>query len=391
MENSPAGEMSMEDLLAEAAQFQEKLKAREIVWVKVVQVQGDQVLADIGEKREAMVPLAEFAPPPAVGSRIPVVLVSYGKGDTPAVLSHKKARRALGWSQAQKAFQEKTRVRGTVGSAVKGGFLVDVGGVPAFLPSSLADLRPVRKPQALVGTGVRCYIIEMDAAKGQLILSRKAVLEEENQKRKAKLLERIKVGDVLIGRVGPSSPSGVTVQLGAAQGFIATEDVAWKAPEKAKAALAYGSKVRAKVLRVDAQSGRIALGLRQLTANPADHLKKKYPAKTVVKGKIVEAASDGVRMKLNDSVTAFCPANELPRAELRPEAASDARKEAPPLWPKVGEEVSAIVIGVNYNTFELTVSIRRYEDVQDRKRVARYLKGAPALTLGQLLNPEEGH
>ncbi|MBI5203118.1 MAG: S1 RNA-binding domain-containing protein, partial [Elusimicrobia bacterium] len=251
-------EPSMEGLLAAAAQFQEKLKAREVVWVKVVQITADGVLVDIGEKHEALIPASEFPAEskPAAGTRVPAVLVNLGRGDSPAVLSHQKARGQLGWNQAMKAHQEKARVRGTVTKAIKGGFTVDVAGVQAFLPASLADLRPVRKPETLVGSGVRCYIIEVDQSKRQLVLSRKAVLEEEVKKRKNKMLESLKVGEVMIARIGPSNPTGVSVNLGGVDAFIANSDVSWKEPEKAKAALKYGDKARVKVLRVDLENGK---------------------------------------------------------------------------------------------------------------------------------------
>ncbi|MBI4423303.1 MAG: S1 RNA-binding domain-containing protein [Elusimicrobia bacterium] len=399
-----SGEPTMEGLLAAAAQFQEKLRAREVVWVKVVQLASDNVLVDIGEKHEAVIPVAEFPADakPAVGSRVPAVLVHGGRGDSPAVLSCKKARGQLGWSQAVKAHQEKARVRGSVTQAIKGGFIVDVSGVQAFLPASLADLRPVRKPETMVGSGVRCYIIEVHADKRQLVLSRKAVLEEEVNKRRVKLLGKLKVGDVMIARIGSATAAGVAVNLGGVDGFIGNADVAWKEPEKAKAALKHGDKLRVKVLRVDAAAGRIACGIRQLTANPADQIKKKYPAKTVVKGKIVQVTPEGVRIQLAEHVTAFCPVNELPtegsaqdEVEHGREYGRDQRRgpprnvpPAPVIWPKQDAEVSAVVLGVNFNTFEPSVSIRRFEEAQDRKRVQRYLKGAPPLTLGQLLTPE---
>lgn len=397
-----AKEPSMEGLLAAAAQFQEKLKAREVVWVKVVQLAADGVLVDIGEKREAVIPNAEFGPEskPAVGARVPAVLVHAGRGDSPAVLSHKKARGQLGWAQALKAHQEKARVRGTVTQAIKGGFTVDVAGVQAFLPASLADLRPVRKPETLVGSGVRCYIIEVDQAKRQLVLSRKAVLEEEVQKRKSKLLESLKPGDVMIARIGPAGPAGVSVNLGGVDAFIATADLAWKEPEKAKAALKYGDKARVKVLRVDAETAKIACGIKQLSANPADQLKKRFPPKSVVKGKVAQVSPGGVRLQLPDKLMAFCEVRELPTegADSEPERDFQGRgerrmhrkAEVPKnvIWPKQDQEVSAIVLGVNFTTFELSVSIRRFEEIQDKKRVQRYLKGAPPLTLGQLLTPD---
>ena len=398
-------ENSMEGLLAAAAQFQEKLRAGEVVWVKIVQVSKGNVLVDIGEKHEAVIPLAEFPPdaPPAAGARVPAMFVQAGRHDSPVVLSTKKARAQLGWAQILKAHQEKARVRGTVRQAIKGGFMVDVGGVQGFLPASQADLRPVRKPETLVGSGVRCYIIEVHPDKRQVVLSRKAVLEEEVKKRRTKLLGDLKLGAVMVARVGPASPAGVALNLGGVDAFLPNQDIAWKDVEKAKAALKYGDKIRVKILRIDATEGKIFCGTRQFSPNPADAIKRRYPPKGTVKGKVVEILPEGVRLRIASDVTAFCAAEELPhegsaqdeleerggrgeRRERRP-----AQRKGPPpkvLWPKQDAEVSAIILGVNTTTFEVAVSIRRFEDIQDKKRVQRYLKGAPPLTLGQLLAPE---
>lgn len=397
-ETTGPSEPTMEALLREQGTLRERLDAREVVWVRVVQAHEKGVLVDIGEKHEGVIPVPDFAPDelPAPGSRIPAILVSRGRDDRSAILSTKKARTQLGWDLAAKAFQEKTRVRGRVTAAVKGGFLVDVNGVGAFLPSSLADLRPVRKPQSMVGTGVRCIILELNAEKKQLVLSRAAVLEEEARKRKDKLLESIKPGDVRIGRVIHCAQAGIFVDLGGVEGCVPTAELAWKEPEKAQAAVAHGAKLRLKVLRIDAETGKITLGAKQLTPNPADALRKKYPLKSVLSGKVLALQPEGVRVRVSEGVTAFCPADELqadgkPAAGERDFGQRRAPKGPPPniLWPKVGDEVKGVVLGVHLPTCEVTLSIRRYEDAQDRKRVAKYLKGPPPLTLGQILTSEE--
>jgi ribosomal protein S1 len=284
-----------------------------------------------------------------------------------------------------------------VESAIKGGFIVDVNGVRGFLPSSLADVRPVRNPQAMVGTGVRCMIIELNKEKGQIVLSRRAVLDEETKKRREKLIEELKVGDIRIGRVVRAAEAGVFVDLGGLDALLPTEEIAWKDPEAAKAKIERGQKLRARIIRIEKEEGKVTLGLKQLTPHPGDALRKKFPIKSVVRGKVEELLKDGVRIRLNGPNTAFCTVEELPVEGVEPfpdrqdrrDRAKQKAPALPPIWPKVGDEVSGIVIGIHQATFEVSVSIRRYEAIQDRKRVAQYLRGAPALTLGQLLNPGE--
>ena len=376
-------EMSMEALLASQDELQQKLTGKQVAWVKVISTTRDHVLVDVGEKNEGAVPVSEFDGEgdkgerklPAAGQRIPVLRAGPGRKDGHTLLSYKRARAELGWAAALKAFQEKGRVRGRVTSAIKGGYLVSVSGVTAFLPASLADLHPVRVPARMVNTGVRCYIIEVNESKRQLVLSRKAVLEEEAAKRRAQVLAELRVGEVRIGRVLHVGANGVTVDIGGLEGTVRMSDVSWGLP-KLPAGVERGSKVKVKVLGKPADeksADPVLLGMKQLTPNPADSLRRRFPPKTVVKGKVVESSAAGLRIALEGGETAFCAA-----ADCEPGAGT-----------KAGDPVSAIVLSVNTNTFEILVSINKFEEIRDRKRMAQYLKAPPPLTLGQLLSPEK--
>lgn len=369
---------TMEGLLsadeAQKTQQLQKLKGGEVVWAKVVQVDAEQVFADVGEKREGVVPKSEFEQDriPEVGQRIPVVLVRTARGEGHAALSHKRARWLLGWQAAEKAFKEGVRVRGRVTQAIKGGFLADVGGIKAFLPASQADLRPVRRPETLVDTGIRCYILEMDRAKQEVVLTRRKVLEEEADKRRQNLLKEIKVGQVRLGRVTRVAGFGLFVDLGGLEGLVHVSDLAWKDPAGALKSCERGTKLRVKVLKIEAESGKVSLGVKPLLPNPADLLKKKYPPKAVVSGQILEVGESGVRVEVTPEVTGFARPEDLP-------AGFDL---------KAGDPVKAIVTGVNFNTFELQLSIKRFDDIEHRKVVAKYTREAPRPTLGQLLTPD---
>jgi ribosomal protein S1 len=404
----------MESLLAQHAAIAQKLSAKTVVWVKVIQVTVDQVFVDIGEKREGIIPLSEFedgsvlSKPkiPSVGQRVPVMRVGTQRDGT-AILSHRKAKAEICWQGLKKTFEEKARVRGRVQMAIKGGFLVDLGGVMGFLPASLADLRFVRSPERLVGMGVRCTILELHESKRQAVISRKAVLEEESAKRRAKILSALKVGEIRIGRIIHVSSAGLIVDIGGLEGFVRASDAAWGTLPPAP--FQRGDKVKVKVLTkpdsltqgsggtpgvapsgVPSESGkalrsvspqvppreggRVGLGIKQLTPNPADAVQKKYPLKSVVRGKVIEAGPSGVRIAVEDKTTALSPASECD-----------------PQTPyKSGDPVAAVVEGVNANTFELVVSISKYEAIRDRKRMAQYLKAPKPLTLGELLSPEKG-
>lgn len=388
---------TMEALLAQQAAQTQKLAGKQVTWVKVISVTSDSVLVDIGEKREGVIPLSDFvgeADPkkkdkekekaegghaPSAGQRVPVVLIGAGR-DGITKLSHKRARAELGWEAAVKAHADKQRVRGQVVQAIKGGFLVDVNGVTGFLPASLADLRPVRNPARMLHTGVRCYIIEINEPKKQLVLSRKAVLDEEAGKRKVEMMKELRVGEVKIGRIVSVSATGATIDIGGVEGVVRPADLAWNPARAPK--LERGDKLRVKVLSKPAPAAEgstaapepVYLGIKQLTPNPADSLKRKYAPKSTVHGKVVEAGPNGVKLELDDKTPAVSPATETdPTSVYKP-----------------GDKVSAIVIGVNSTTFEVTVSLNKYDEIKDRKRLAQYLKAPPPLTLGQLLQPDKG-
>jgi small subunit ribosomal protein S1 len=375
-----SGGETMESLLAQQAAKTEKLDDRQVVWVKVIAVTKDSVLVDVGEKNEGVVPLVEFvedlaAPKgaaPAAGQRVPVIKVGgHGKSGQ-VVLSHLKAKTELGWEMAVKAHAEKQRVRGTVTSSVKGGFIVDVQGVQAFLPASLADLRPVRDPKKMIATGVRCYVIEVNASKRQLVLSRKAVLAEEAGKRKIKITSELRTGEVRIGRIVRISPEGLLIDIGGLEGTVRPVDMAWGKADAA--AFERGQKLKVKVLAKPEKEGEpLLLGIKQLQPNPADALKKRFAPKSTVAGKITEVGAGGLRFMIDPKTTAFVTAAECDTDIIY----------------KIGDPIKAIVLGVDFANFEVRASTAKFSEIHDRKRVAQYMKAPPPLTLGQLLSPEK--
>jgi small subunit ribosomal protein S1 len=369
-----SNEPTMESWFSQQEDLSKKLSEKKVVWVKVIQVAPDHVLVDIGEKNEGNIPISEFVKPPALGERIPILAIGPRRSGS-GWLSHLSARQALSWDSIVKSYQEKSRVRGRVQSAVRGGFLVDVGGAVGFLPQSLADIYPVHTPDRLLKTGVRCYIIELDEKKKRFVLSRKAVLIEEKAKRQEELLSKIKIGDVRIGRVARVQEKGLTIDIGGIEGFARLSDLAWgkpQAPSQKK-----GDKLKVKVIGLPVKDAAaperdvLLLGVKQLVSNPADAIKRKHPPKTVVKGPVAEVTERGVRISVDARQKAFCALAEFEGSV-----------------PKVGETISAIVQGVDEGTFDLVVSVAKFAQIEDRKKIAQYLKPPKPLTLGQLLSAD---
>ncbi|PIR16414.1 MAG: hypothetical protein COV48_09815 [Elusimicrobia bacterium CG11_big_fil_rev_8_21_14_0_20_64_6] len=374
------GGETMESLLAQQSATVDKLADRKVAWVKVITVTKDSVLVDVGEKNEGVVPLVEFvvdlsapkSPAPQAGQRIPVIKVSGRNKAGHVVLSHTKAKTELGWEMAIKAHAEKHRVRGIVKSSVKGGFIVDVQGVQAFLPASLADLRPVRQPEKMIGTGVRCLVIEVNPSKRQLVLSRKAVLEDEAGKRKVKILEELRGGEIRIGRIVRASADGLLIDIGGLEGTVRPADMAWGVVKPG--AFERGQKLKVKVLSKPEKLGDpVILGIKQLQPNPADAMRKKFAPKSTVTGKITEVGAHGVRFQIDPKTIAFAPAAEC---------------DADVIY-KLGDAITGIVTGIDSQAFEVRVSLARFNEIKDRKRVAQYMKSPPPLTLGQILSPED--
>jgi len=365
-------EMTMDELFAEQENMLSKLNKREIVQVTVVQIGKDSVLVDTGDKKEGYIPLADFEgkPVPAAGDVIPAVLVKKGGDERQAVLSYKKAQEALGWDLCKKAFENKERVRGTVLQTVKGGYIVDVFGVNGFMPLSLSELHTAYKHYLPVGAKVKCVIAEINKSKNKLIVSRRSVLEEDESVRREGVLTAVKEGEVLRVVVAKADKDKIYLRFHGIEGEVNLDNVAWQEPQKVIASFRRGQRIKAKLLKIDKASGKLEFGLKQLYLNPADALRRKFPYKSTVKGKITAITEQGVEVELGKNNTkGFISEFETGR---------DFEGE-------VGETISAMVIGVNPDNFTVNLSVKKYDIVQNKKFVAQYTKAPPRPTLGQLL------
>lgn len=366
-----AGEtMTMEGLIAEAEDFRKKLYGRDVVKVTVVQTTPEYVLVNIGEKKEGIIPASEFKDKgmPSIGSEIPAVLDKRGGEERHTVLSHSRAAELAGWETSLKLFEEKTRVRGNVLEHVKGGYIVDVNGVRAFMPLSLSELRPAFKHHLPPGAKIRCVVIEFSSEKRRMIVSRRLVLEEDEKSRMGSVLEGIKLRDILRVVVSKVGKDKLFLRYHGIEGVVPLEEVAWRNTEEALKTFRRGQRIKAKLTGIDKDKPQLDFSLKQLYPNPAEILRKKFQPRTTIKVKVVSDSERGVKVSVQPDVDGLIPVTEL----------SEAFVVTP------GEVISALVLGVNSTTYELTLSLKRYEEFQNRKVVAQYLKGAPKLTLGDL-------
>ena len=330
-------------------------------------------MVDTGAKKEGAIAVAEFEGKtlPAVGDTISAVLVKRGSDERPSMLSHKKALEYLGWDICKKAYEAKERVKGTIVQCVKGGYIVEVFGVNGFMPLSLSELHTAYKHYLPVGAKIKAQIVEFAKEKQKLIISRKQVLEEDEAVRREQVLGEIKEGDVLRVVVSKVDKDKLFLRFHGIEGVVNLENIAWKEPETAISNFRRGQRLKAKLLKLDKETPRLEFGLKQLFLNPADALKRRYPYKSSVKAVITKVdAENGVECTIGKNNTkGFISPFEMGRD----------------FTAKEGDTITALVVGVDPETFTVNFSVKKYDQVQNRKVVAQYLKQAPRPTLGQLL------
>ena len=366
-------EMTMDQLFAQQDEMQDKLNKKEIVEVTVVQVSQDNVFVDVGSKKEGLIPLSDFEGKavPTVGSTVTAVLVKKGGDERHSILSHKKATETLGWARCKEAFDAKQRVRGLITDCVKGGYKVEVNGVPGFMPLSLSELHTAYKHYLPKGAKIKALIAEFSKEKQKLILSRKQVLEEDEAVRRTEVLKEIKAGDTLRVLVSKVSKDCLHLRFHGIEGIVTLENIAWKDPQVILENYRRGQRIKAKLLAIDETTGNLTFGIKQLFLNPADMLKRRYPYMSTTKAVITKVSPEGLEVELGtkNKTKGFIAAQEY----------------AEDFEAKVGDTVSAAVVGIDGVNYIVNLSIRRFDQVQNRKVVAQYLKQAPRPTLGQLL------
>ncbi|MBI4656396.1 MAG: S1 RNA-binding domain-containing protein [Elusimicrobia bacterium] len=365
-------EISMDELLKSEEEFSRKLYEKEIVQVKIVQLTEDNVLVDIGEKKEAVIPLSDFdqeKTPPPIGSKIVAVLEKRGGEGRHAVLSHKKAQERLAWEWCLQMFNEKARIKGRVLEAVKGGYIVDAGGMKAFMPLSLSELGGAHKHYLPLNAKIKIYIIDIAERGRKIIVSRRQVLEEDEKERKVKVLSKIREGEIVRGVVSKAIEEGIFVRFQGIEGFVRIPDLAWRNPEEALKRHKRGQRVKCKIIRIDREQEKLTLGIKQTTPNPLDLLKKKFPFKSVVRLRVVSVSKEGAKVSVDGKTGGSIQACDFGHEGI----------------PRENATIHAAVVGYNPATFELNLSIKRFEEIEDRKKVKEYLKDSPNLTLGQIL------
>ena len=362
-------EMSMADLMKAAGEVSDKIYSRDIVKVKVVQITAEHVLVDIGEKKEAVIPVLDFQGEklPEIGAEVMAVLERRGGEHT--VMSHRKAMEKLAWTWAKKMFETKERVKGRVTDVIRGGYIVDLSGLRAFMPLSLSEIGGAHKHYLPANAKVKFYITDFSEKDRKVVVSRRQVLEEDEKDRRTEVLGELFTGGIVRAVVAKVGADGLSVRFQGIEGFVALNDVDWRDPAQALKTYKRGQRVKCKILSLDKEKEKISFGLKQLMPNPVDMLKRKFPYRSVLKVKVVSVSEAGAKVKISEQVDGFIPAEEYGFETAL----------------NIGQELRGILIAINSSTYELVLSVKKLEEMEDRKKVQQYMKGSPTLTLGQIL------
>ena len=287
-----------------------------VITGRVIRVDDDFAVVDVGLKSEGRVPLKEFAPQGSkpevkVGDVIELFVERYEDRDGSIILSREKARREEAWTNLEKSFTAQLRVNGVIFGRVKGGFTVDLGGAVAFLPGSQVDIRPVRDVTPLMGSPQPFQILKMDRARGNIVVSRRAVLEETRAEQRSELIQGLKEGMVLDGVVKNITDYGAFVDLGGVDGLLHVTDIAWRRINHPSEALTIGQAVKVQVIRFNPETQRISLGMKQLMADPWEGVAIKYPVNGKFSGRVTNITDYGAFVELEPGVEGLVHVSEM--------------------------------------------------------------------------------
>jgi small subunit ribosomal protein S1 len=282
----------------------------------VVAIEKDLAVIDVGLKTEGRVALREFAGPGRnaeikVGDTVEVYLERIENALGEAVLSRDKARREESWGKLEKAFQNNEKVQGVIFNQVKGGFTVDLDGAVAFLPRSQVDIRPIRDVSPLMNVPQPFQILKMDRRRGNIVVSRRTVLEETRAEQRQELVQNLEEGQVIDGVVKNITDYGAFVDLGGIDGLLHVTDIAWRRVNHPSEVLNIGQQVKVKIIKINHETHRISLGMKQLLDDPWQSIEAKYPVGARFKGRVTNITDYGAFVELEPGIEGLIHVSEM--------------------------------------------------------------------------------
>ena len=287
-----------------------------VVKGKVIAIEAGQAIIDVGYKMEGRVELKEFANPGeapeiSVGDQVEVYLRSAENAKGEAVISREMARREEAWDRLETAYAGEARVEGAIFGRVKGGFTVDLGGAVAFLPGSQVDVRPVRDAGPLMGLKQPFQILKMDRRRGNIVVSRRAILEESRAEQRAEVIGNLTEGQTVDGVVKNITEYGAFVDLGGVDGLLHVTDMAWRRVNHPSEILTIGETIKVQVIKINKETHRISLGMKQLQEDPWDVVAAKYPLESSHTGRVTNITDYGAFVELEPGVEGLVHVSEM--------------------------------------------------------------------------------
>ena len=357
-------EPSMEDFATaletfeqEQAQTEAALNDEQIVTGTVLKITPEYVVVDIGYKSEGVVPVAEFTDSEGnlsvqPGEEIPVVRDQGHTEEGYINLSYHKAQRLRAWDEIEKAYNEKASVKARIIDRIKGGLTVDILGARAFLPGSQVELRPVRNLDGLKNTDLDVRIIKLNKKRGNIVVSRKQLLEEEQGEKRAKTLDQLSEDAILTGTVKNLTNYGAFVDLGGIDGLLHITDMSWGRLTHPRDLVQLGDQIQVKVLKFDREKQRVSLGFKQLTPDPWLDATERYPIGAHVRGRVISVTDYGAFIELEQGIEGLVHVSEMTWSK---------RMKHPSKMVNVGDQVEAVVLNVNPTERRISLGLKQLE------------------------------
>ncbi|MFO7275684.1 MAG: 30S ribosomal protein S1 [Pseudomonadota bacterium] len=321
----------------------------------VVDVTPDVVIVNVGLKSEAVIPVEQFKNERGEvevkpGDQVEVALDSVEDGTGETRLSREKAKRARTWTRLEQAFQNSEIVTGVITGRVKGGFTVEIDNVRAFLPGSLVDVRPVRDTSYLEGKPLEFKVIKLDQKRNNVVVSRRAVVEQEFSAERSALMENLQEGAVVRGTVKNLTDYGAFVDLGGIDGLLHITDMAWKRVKHPSEVVKVGDEIEVRILKFDRERQRVSLGLKQLGADPWENISRRYPPGTRVFGKVTNIADYGAFVEIEDGVEGLVHVSEMDWTN---------KNVNPAKVVHIGQEVEVMVLDVDEERRRISLGLKQ--------------------------------
>ena len=341
--------------LLEESLANRQMKQGSILQATVVEVNQDVVIVNAGLKSEAVIPANQFLDDKGeleveIGDEVEVALDAVEDGFGETRLSREKAKRTRTWRRLEEAFADGKIVKGTISGRVRGGFTVDLELVRAFLPGSLVDVRPVRDPAYLEGNTLEFKVIKLDQKRNNVVVSRRAVVEEEYSAEREELLKNLQEGITLKGVVKNLTDYGAFVDLGGIDGLLHITDMAWKRVKHPSEVVNVGDDLEVKVLKFDRERSRVSLGLKQLGADPWTDLSRRYPHHARLFGKVTNIADYGCFVEIEEGVEGLVHVSEMDWTN---------KNVSPHKVVQIGDEVEVMVLDIDEDRRRISLGLKQ--------------------------------